>query len=318
LSGLKALTPDVLLAALGDQDAAVREHAVRLTEAGARHVGGDVEAARILDAVLALRRDAAPRVRYQVAFTLGEWDDERCAEALVELARGPDENIRNAALSSAPRHVQGMLALSEKLPENDPARANVPMLRKLLAAPPALATRNIIIERTNTLSVGQRAEREKVLARYTGVASLKGEARSGAELFQQNCAQCHRLRGEGIEVGPDLGMMAGKPVEQLVVGILDPNAAMESRYQSFTAMTTSGHEVSGIIVAETPTTLTLRAPNRPDETVLRAELKELIAGGLSLMPEGLENALSPQQLADLIAYISSPGGNSNSQKPSSK
>jgi HEAT repeat protein len=40
-------------------------------------------------------------VRYQVAFTLGEWDDERCAEALVELARGPDENIRNAALSSA-------------------------------------------------------------------------------------------------------------------------------------------------------------------------------------------------------------------------
>jgi HEAT repeat protein len=80
LSGLKALTPEVLLAALGDPDAAVREHAVRLTDSAARHVGGDAEAARILDAVLALRRDAAPRVRYQVAFTLGEWDDERCAE----------------------------------------------------------------------------------------------------------------------------------------------------------------------------------------------------------------------------------------------
>ena len=109
-------------------------------------------------------------------------------------------------------------------------------------------------------------------------------------------------------------MMAGKPIEQLVVGILDPNAAMESRYQSFTAVTMGGREVTGIIVAETPTTLTLRAPNRPDETVLRAELKELTAGGFSLMPEGLENALTPQQLADLIAYISSQVGNFGTRK----
>ena len=98
-------------------------------------------------------------------------------------------------------------------------------------------------------------------------------------------------------------MMVGKPTEQLVLGILDPNAAMEARYQSFTARTKNGDEVSGIIVAETPTTLTLRAPNRPDETLLRAELKDLVASGLSLMPEGLENAFNPQQLADLLAYI---------------
>jgi putative heme-binding domain-containing protein len=58
-----------------------------------------------------------------------------------------------------------------------------------------------------------------------------------------------------------------------------------------------------VIVAETPTTVTLRAPNRADQTVLRAELKELISGGVSLMPEGLEAAFTPQQLADLIAYI---------------
>ena len=56
-------------------------------------------------------------------------------------------------------------------------------------------------------------------------------------------------------------------------------------------------------MAETPTTLTLRAPNKADETVLRGELKELTAAGLSLMPEGLEAAFTPQQLADLIAFV---------------
>jgi len=160
-----------------------------------------------------------------------------------------------------------------------------------------------VIERTNAVSAEQRAERAKVLARYADVPKLRGDSKNGAALFKQHCAQCHRLRGEGVEVGPDLGMMAGKPAEQFVVAILDPNAAVETRYQNFAATMKDGHEVSGLIIAETPTTLTLRAPNRADETLLRGELKELSAGGLSLMPDGLESALTPQQLADLIAFV---------------
>ncbi|HTD66982.1 MAG TPA: PVC-type heme-binding CxxCH protein [Candidatus Limnocylindria bacterium] len=253
--------------------------------------------------LLKLASDPEARVRYQVAFTLGEWSDSRAADALVKLARDTDENIRNAALTSAPRHAKAMLAQVETLPPEDVARRIIPMLKKLKANPPALAPKTTFVERTNTMSSAQRAEREKILARYTDVARLKGGAQNGTLLYQQNCAQCHRLRGEGLEVGPDLGMMSAKPIEQLVQAILDPNAAMETRYQNFTATTKDGHDISGIIIAETPTTLTLRAPNKADETILRAELKELTASGLSLMPEGLEAAFTPQQLADLIAYI---------------
>jgi putative heme-binding domain-containing protein len=132
---------------------------------------------------------------------------------------------------------------------------------------------------------------------------LRGDSKNGAALFKQHCVQCHRLRGEGVEIGPDLGMMAGKPAEQLVAAILDPNAAIEMRYQNFVATLKDGNEVSGIIIAETPTTLTLRAPNRADETLLRDELKELSSSALSLMPDGLETAFTPQQLADVIAFV---------------
>jgi putative heme-binding domain-containing protein len=291
LRGLNALTSPTLTTALGDSDDRVREHALRLSEGGPP------------SEPWALVNDPAARVRYQLAFTLGESHDPRSAEALVKLAGDEDENIRNAALSSAPSHAKAMLPLVEKLPASDRARTSLPMLQKLVANPPALARPASIIERTNTIPAEQRAERAKVLSRFADVPKLRGDSKNGATLFKQQCAQCHRLRGEGVEVGPDLGMMVGKPVEQIVVAILDPNAAVETRYQNFSVTTKDDHEVSGIIIAETPTTLTLRAPNRADETLLRSELKELSAGGMSLMPDGLESAFTPQQLADLIAFV---------------
>jgi putative membrane-bound dehydrogenase-like protein len=303
LHGLNSLTAEGLLRAFQDKHPAVREHAIQLSEAMVRESGSSESMRTIADALIALRNDSSARVRFQLAFTLGEWKDERVPEVLAELAGDNDENIRNAALSSAAPHAPAMLAAVERRPQKDRARSTIPMLRKLALSAPAAAAVTRIVERTNVLSAAQRAERAGVLQRFAGVATLKGDARRGEPLFQQQCASCHRLRGAGTEVGPDLGMMIGKPVEQIIQGILDPNAAMEARYQSYTAVLRDGTEATGVIVAETPTTVTLRAPNRADQTVLRAELKELISGGVSLMPEGLEAAFTPQQLADLIAYI---------------
>ncbi|HWN95134.1 MAG TPA: PVC-type heme-binding CxxCH protein, partial [Methylomirabilota bacterium] len=292
LRALSGPTQELLERSLRDADARVREHAIRAGEGVWKDAGP----------LLALLGDSSARVRYQLAFTLGDWSDRRAAEALVKLLRDEDENVRNAALSSMPRHALAMLPLVDKLPSGDRTRNALPMLKNLLANPPALSTKLTILKRTNAVSAAEQAERAKVLARFAGVSKLRGDAKSGAVLFQQQCAQCHRLRGEGTEVGPDLGMMSGKPVEQLVEAILNPNAAMEERYRSYSVTTRDGAEWTGIVVAETPTTLTLRGANQPEQTLLRAELKEIAASGLSLMPEGLENAFTPQQLADLVAF----------------
>jgi putative heme-binding domain-containing protein len=179
-------------------------------------------------------------------------------------------------------------------------------LQKLVDSPVALAPFRPMIERTNIIAGAQRAERAKVLADYKDIEKLKGDATKGAALFHQHCATCHRFKGEGTEVGPDLGTMLGKPIEAFVIAIIDPNAAMEARYQSYTATLRDGREVSGIISAETVTSLTLRNATGKDETLLRADIKELTASGLSLMPEGLEQTLPPQAAADLIKYVTSP------------
>ena len=82
-------------------------------------------------------------------------------------------------------------------------------------------------------------------------------------------------------------------------------AASPRSSHTSTAVTQSGREISGIITAETPNSITLRGANGMEEVILRTDLKELTSSGLSLMPEGFEKIFKPQDLADLIAYITS-------------
>jgi len=160
-----------------------------------------------------------------------------------------------------------------------------------------------IRERAAKLFAAIAPDRQALLKSYDGVEKLSGDRTRGFDLYRQHCATCHRLGGEGKSVGPDLGALSNKSIPALIEAILDPNRAVEARYVSYTAMMKTDREVSGIITSETANNLTLRATDGREETLLRAELKELTSSGLSLMPEGFEQALPPQEMADLLAAL---------------
>ena len=162
--------------------------------------------------------------------------------------------------------------------------------------------------RAQQLFSATAANRGQILAAYRHVDRLIGNPRRGHELFKIACAVCHRFRGEGNEVGPDLASVSGKSVPELLTAILDPNAAVEDKFIGYTASLSGDREVSGVIVSETPTTLVLKTAAGTEENVLRKDLIRLRATGLSLMPEGLEAAVRPQAMADLIAYITGGEG----------
>jgi len=159
--------------------------------------------------------------------------------------------------------------------------------------------------RAASLFSASRSDRAALLKEYANVGKLSGDPARGLELYRQNCAACHKLGGEGIEMGPDLGGVADKSNEALLVAILDPNQAVEARYINYTALTITGLELSGIITAETPNSITLRATGGAEETLLRGDIQELSSSGLSIMPEGFEKGLTPQDIADLIASFAS-------------
>jgi putative heme-binding domain-containing protein len=77
-------------------------------------------------------------------------------------------------------------------------------------------------------------------------------------------------------------------------------------YLSYTCLTTQGDTVTGCIVAETAASVTLRRPGQADLTVPRQQIQELKADGTSLMPDGLEAALSAQGMADLLEFLRHP------------
>ena len=132
---------------------------------------------------------------------------------------------------------------------------------------------------------------------------LKGDASRGAGHFEKLCASCHLMGGKGNAVGPDLGALTDKSAGAMLVGILDPNAAVESKYTYYTVDTRDGRNLTGIISDETSASVRVLQANGVSEVVRRVDIKEMKSSKMSMMPEGLEMGMSVQDLADLIKYI---------------
>lgn len=172
-------------------------------------------------------------------------------------------------------------------------------------------TKNKLLK-SNDATIKQRAERifseigsdrKKVVIDYSSVGEMKGDAQHGAILFRQNCAICHRLNGEGHDVGPDLGTVSGKSVEYLLTAILDPSQSIEPRYTRYDLTTKDDRELSGIITAEAPGYVTLTEPGGIVDVLPRHDLEKIKSSRISLMPDGFETAFSKQSMADLISYL---------------
>jgi putative membrane-bound dehydrogenase-like protein len=146
-------------------------------------------------------------------------------------------------------------------------------------------------------------DRKKVLDAYQPVTTMVGDRPRGKGVFALRCASCHKLDGVGSEVGPDLASMATKSPAALLIAVLDPNQAVDARYLLYVAETKDGRVFSGILTAESATSVTLKDQNGRETRLLRNQLATLQNTGKSLMPEGLEKDLSRQDLADLIAYL---------------
>ncbi|WP_197442852.1 PVC-type heme-binding CxxCH protein [Lignipirellula cremea] len=148
-----------------------------------------------------------------------------------------------------------------------------------------------------------RPTRSKVVEAYRASLEQPGDAGRGAAVFQARCAACHARSNDGKQVGPDLATVQNRSPEQLLLQILDPNREVKPQYLNYQAMTDEGRILSGIIAAESESSLTLRRAEGAEDVIARQTLESFKSSGLSLMPEGLEQNINPQQMADLLRYL---------------
>jgi putative heme-binding domain-containing protein len=149
----------------------------------------------------------------------------------------------------------------------------------------------------------QNSNRQQLFDSYrAAILNLKGDAARGQKVFEANCAICHQQATAG-NVGPKLGELQDRSPDTLLVSILDPNRDVKANFVNYLLVTRDGDDLSGCIVNETPTGITMRRAGGLEDTILRKNIKSLRSTGLSLMPDGMETGITQQQMADLLAYL---------------
>ncbi|HJT30529.1 MAG TPA: PVC-type heme-binding CxxCH protein [Pirellulales bacterium] len=150
------------------------------------------------------------------------------------------------------------------------------------------------------------ADKAATIARFKSQLTperLKQADRSaGRALFVRHCAACHKLFGEGGQVGPELTGAQRGSVDYLLENMIDPSALVGRDYQLTVIETTDGRVLNGIVTADDGDVLTVQTQN---ERVLlpKNEIDQRQPSKLSLMPEGVLDKLSERELRDLIGYL---------------
>jgi putative membrane-bound dehydrogenase-like protein len=205
------------------------------------------------------------------------------------VAASPSSPVLAAALCSA-------LEAGEISPLEIDASTRQVLLKKLEAP---------LRQRVGKL-LGVSGDRQAVLVRFTAALELEGDSGRGAFLFAKTCLICHAIQGQGNAVGPDLSAIGTRPKEALLIDILDPSRTVSPDFVSYTVDLVHGESLTGVIASETAGSLTLRRPQQPEITLPRARIQQVRADGKSLMPDGLEQGWTPQDMADLLAFLRKP------------
>jgi putative heme-binding domain-containing protein len=136
-----------------------------------------------------------------------------------------------------------------------------------------------------------------------------GDPARGRQVFFSKsaaCAACHRVQGQGEEIGPDLSRIgAVRTRHDLLESIVFPSASFARGYEPLVVATKSGRLVQGILSRETAEAITLRTAPREEVRIARSDIEETAPGKVSIMPAGLEKILTQDDLRDVLAFLSS-------------
>lgn len=143
--------------------------------------------------------------------------------------------------------------------------------------------------------------------KLTADAVAKGDAAKGKVLFGKTCGTCHKMFGEGQAVGPELTGSQRGNLDYLLENVVDPNAVVPFDYKMTQFYMKDGRQLSGLVKGETPQTVTVRTVNE-EVVIAKKDIDERKGTNNSVMPEGLFDALKPDELRDLMKYLTSKDG----------
>ena len=296
-TGLKAMRQAFLSSEQND--------ARRLQAAGALVAAGDEWLLETVGGVLADGEKNSLELRRRTLDALGRLENPAVAEVVLAVYPKLEAELKPPAIELLTGRAAWSRELLAAIGEGRiPSGAlNMNQVRKLLASKdPALVEQVHAV--WGTLRTDRNPQREAVIAEMRKLLSdTPGDPHKGQAVFKKLCGQCHKIYGEGQEVGPDITVNGRSSFEQLLSNVFDPSLVIGAAYQARTVVTADGRVVTGLVAEDSPQRVVLKIQGGKLETIARDEIDEMETSKLSLMPEDLEKQLKPEEIADLFSFL---------------
>ncbi len=273
---------------------------------------------RALEVLLNVRDEALPplliealgdrRLRPAAIRGLASFDVADAPSQLLEVYPAlPSAEKRDAlqTLASRPAYARvlvGALA-SGRVPVGD-VPADIARQIRLLDQPDVTATLEKVWGVARSDSESTRAATARYAALVENTELPRANASHGRRVYVNTCAACHKLFGEGGDIGPDITGSNRASLDYLLHNILNPNAEIPNAYRAATVELRDGRVIAGIANLQNPAVVTVQTTNEV-VSVPRADVKAIVQSDVSMMPEGLLNPLGDDDVRHLIAYLRS-------------
>jgi putative membrane-bound dehydrogenase-like protein len=265
----------------------------------------DAAAKALLDAVKA---DSSPALAAGIFETLAQSRAKGTGTAIVAKLKDLPPAARPAAVRLVVAKTDSTKAFLDAV-EKGTLRFDLLALDQRMA----LATHpdQGISERTKKLlALGgglPNADRQKVLEELKGILAKSGSVENGKKMFVAHCGKCHKHGAEGTQIGPDLTGFAVHPKEELLIHIIDPSRSVEGNFKAYRVVTTDERTIIGMVGATTGTSVEVIDGDAKRHALAKDEIASLKETDKSLMPEGFEKLMKPEEMTDLLEFLTQKG-----------
>ena len=248
-----------------------------------------------------------PVMRSSALRGLANYDDSKIPPAILALYRSLSAAEKKDALNtlvSRQAFAKPLLAAvgTGTIPARDLTADIVRQLRNL-------KDKEIDDQVQKFWGVARESQADKLaeIAKYKSMLQVMpaGNAPRGRAVFSRICQQCHTLFDTGGKVGPDITGSNRSDLDYILQNVIDPNAVIPNDYRTSTLETKDDRVITGIVTRKDDNAVTIVVPGE-EIIVPRNEIQSLTQSEVSMMPEGLLQAITEDEVRDLVAYLKSP------------